>query len=670
LEQLIALVKENFSGPVAKTHLERITQFHRIQASPGYREAANYCVREFEKAGVQVELLSFPACEEVFYWTQPGFQEWEVREAWCFVSQPEEVRGKLADFRESPISLIQRSAPFDGEAEVILLEDGEEPEEYEGLDVAGKVVLTKGDIRRVYRLAVAKHGALGILYDGMRETPPIRERLDLPDARQYTSFWWSKGDKKCFGFVLTPRQGEKLRKLLKKGEQVKVKARVESRFYDGAFEVVSALIPGQSDEEVIIVAHLCHPRPSANDNASGAATALEVAATLQRLIEKGELERPKRGIRFLLVPEMTGTYAYLSSHEDRIPRMIAGLNLDMVGQNQELCGSSLLLESPPGAAPSFAPFLLERLREEFLREAKSFSQSGGFPLFRYATTPFSGGSDHYILSDPTVGVPTPMLIQWPDRFYHTDYDTPDKVDPKMLWRVGSMAAAYAYFLANASPDDVIWLGYEMAARLEMRLLEMVREKISRGLRASTGEELASVMDELERAVEHWQWVAERTADSLKKLWPGGDDLVLDLRAEIDCMARQQLQKAREILGRRALTLGLNGIPPAPPKKLSDEEKEAASLTPRRLHRGPPAMLEYHVKKLPEEEQEEWHRLRKEHKQDWYLVSAVAVYWADGTRSLLDIARLVELETGLLKLDFLLKYFSFLEKMGLVKLERR
>ena len=37
---------------------------------------------------------------------------------------------------------------------MVLLDDGDEEADYEGLDVAGKVVLSRGDLRRVWELAV------------------------------------------------------------------------------------------------------------------------------------------------------------------------------------------------------------------------------------------------------------------------------------------------------------------------------------------------------------------------------------------------------------------------------------------------------------------------------------------------------------------------------------
>jgi aminopeptidase YwaD len=272
-------IRQEFSGEAAKDYVIDITRYHRMQASPGFREAAHYCLERLREAGIQAEVLSFPANDTTQYWSAPMFQEWEAAEATLHLVEPEDERRKLADFRACPISLIQRSIPFEGEAEVVLLEDGEEETEYEGLDLTGKVVLTKGDLNRVRELAVERRGAIGIIFDGMRETPPVRARMDVPDALQYTSFWWSGQETKCFGFVLSPREGEKLRGLIKKRAQdgeapVKVRAKVVSRFYDGEIEVVSALIPGETSQEVVIVAHLCHPRPSANDNASGSAAAL------------------------------------------------------------------------------------------------------------------------------------------------------------------------------------------------------------------------------------------------------------------------------------------------------------------------------------------------------------------------------------------------------------
>src|SRR4030042_7129214 len=337
--KLSATMQEHVSGHLARNHVAEIARYHRLQASPGFRQAAQYCEQSVQQFGIHSEVLGFPAREGTLCWGWPMFQEWEATEGVLRLLEPPEHTTKLADYNEARLSLIQRSAPFEGQAEIVLLEDGEEWAEYEGLDLRGKVVLTRGDRDRVHYLAVEKHGAVGLITDVMKELPGLRHPMDLPHARQYTSFWWYGGERKCFGFVLSPKQGARLRALIKRREKegaapIKVRARVQSRDRDGEINVVSALLPGQTEEEVVLLAHLCHPQGEANDNASGAATVLEAARALQALISGGTLARPRRGIRFLLVPEILGFAAYLANNENVIPNWVAALNLDMVGEAQ------------------------------------------------------------------------------------------------------------------------------------------------------------------------------------------------------------------------------------------------------------------------------------------------------------------------------------------------
>jgi len=663
-------INEEYSGARAKQYVAELIQYHRLQASPGFRAAAERCRQLLAEFGLSVEVLAFPANEETSYWASPMFQEWEATEATLHLIEPADKARKLADFREVKCSLIQRSIAAENlEAEVVLLEDGEEVAEYQGLDLQGKVVLTKGDLDRVRELAVGRHGAVGILFDGMRESLPIRQRIDLPDAVQYTSFWWRPGDKKCFGFVLPPRLGEDLRQTIKSQQRegkppVKVRARVVSRLYDGQIEVVSALIPGETDEEVVVVAHLCHPQPSANDNASGSAALLELARTLQRLIKSGKLPQPQRGIRLLWVPEMTGTYAYLATHEDEIPRMVAGINLDMVGQNQDLCGSVFIIERTPAAMPSFAADLLERMRVGCIDGAQNLAGSSSYPLFRYTATPFSGGSDHYILSDPNVGVPTPMLIQWPDKFYHTSEDTLDKVDPRMLAVLGGLAATYAYFVANAGRREAIWLGQEMVTRFRVQLACSVQDALTDAFAVKTGEELAQALARIEKKA---QFAADRQREAIRlllRLAPQEEWLVADLIHEVDRTMHEELERARKMLMQQAQEVGLEEIPPLSPKEPDEWEQQAAAMVPSRLFRGPVSPGPY-MHKLTPQEKEEVHAWQKEHRRAYYGLSTVANYWVDGKRTVADIANLVELETGQRNVQLLVKHFNLLARLGLM-----
>jgi len=672
LKQTFEQIWQAYSGEAAWQNVADLSRFHRIQASPGFRQAAQWIHQRLIRDGLEAEILSYRADEQSVFWAWPSFQEWDCQEATLHLVAPEGEARLLADFRACPISLIQRSTSFDGEAEVVLVEDGEEEADYDGLDVAGKVVLTRGGLHRVWELAVEQRGALGILFDGMRPVKPVRPEGDLADVRQYTSFWRLPGGNQCFGFVLTPRQGQALRRLLKEGkEPVCVRAKVVSRQYDGELEVVEATIPGETEETVLVVAHLCHPQPSANDNASGAAAALEAARTLQTLITRGDLPRPRRTIRFLWLAEMTGTMAYLAGHEQGIEQLIAGVNLDMVGEDQGQTGSSWLIECPPDAAASFAPELLIRLREEMLRlkgmvdVSPSHTGVGAYPLYRQAEVPFSGGSDHYILSDPTVRVPTPMLIQWPDRFYHTSADTPDRTDPHSLARSGSLAAIYAYWLASAGMEEVSWLGYEMVARFKARVVETAQAAATEALALPDGESLAKALADLDRRLAYLLGRQKAALKTLERLAPVAC-LVNALWDEIKQGAQHELAWARSAVGLRAATLGVESLPELPLHDLGEEEKEAARLIPVRQVRGP-IPLEDHMRRLDGGARDGWRQMRKAHQDSAPdTLTTLALYWADGVRSVLEIADLVELESGKRDVELLVAYFRLLEKLGFVR----
>ena len=672
---------QTYSGDAAWQAVADLSRFHRIQASPGFRRAAAWLHERLVGAGLEAEILSFPADGATQFWTWSSFQEWDCTEAALRLVAPEAdwsgrvagIQPVLADFCACPMSVIQRSISFEGEAELVLLEDGEEQADYDGLDVRGKMVLSRGGVHRVWELAVKQRGALGILFDGMRVVSPVRPEGDLADIRQYTSFWWRPGDPQCCGFVLTPRQGRALRRLLKKaGEPVRVRAKVVSRLYDGAFEVVQADIPGETEEKVVVVAHLCHPQPSANDNASGAAAALEAARALQALIASGDLPRPRRTTRFLWLPEMTGTLAYLSQHEGDLDQHVAGINLDMVGEDQGQTGSSWLIERPPDAAASFAPELLARLRAEMpalkgmVDISPSHSGVGAYPLYRQAEVPFSGGSDHFVLSDPSVGVPTPMLIQWPDRFYHTSADTPDRTDPNSLARTGSLAAAYAYWLATAGAAEATWLGYEMVARFKARAVEIAQASVAEAPALADGDSLARAIADLDRRLAYLLGRHQAALQTLERLAPV-EYLVNDLKAEAERVAQHELAWARRAAGLQAATLGLESLPQLQSPALSEEEQEAARRIPVRKVRGP-IPIEEHLYRLDDEAQEGWRQLLQARKDRTpHTATVLALYWADGTRSVLEIADFVELEIGERDVELLLAYFRLLEQLGFVSL---
>jgi len=673
-------LEKEISGNIALNFVSEISRHHRIQASPGMRAAVCYAVETLKGFGLDARVHEYPADGETYYWSSLQFREWACRDAELKLIEPEKEARILARWSESKLSLIQRSHQTPGgccEAEVVVLEKGEEEKDYRGLDVEGRVVFTNGDLDRVRELAVERRGAIGIIYDGTWVRPPALKEGELDDALKYTSFWWEGGERPCFGFVITPRTGRWLRELFEKQEKtkkpVKVWAKVDSSLYEGSIENAIVTIPGETDEEVVVVAHICHPQPSANDNASGSGAAMEAARALQRLIKTKVLSRPRRTIRFTLVPEMTGSYAFLTENEDGIPRMVAALNLDMVGERQDVCGGPLIVERTPEATPSFVNSLLEAVYDEVKAEAGNLGGSARYALFRHAVTPFSGGSDHYVYSDPTVGVPSPMIIQWPDKFWHTSFDTLDKVDPEMLRKVALMTATYAYFIADAGPEEAIWLACEAAAREKRRLVEGIQAHVTGALNEAEGGEepgkgLAKALSGLKEKAAYRLGRCVGAVRSVRRL--GGEDpryaaVEEGLVSGLESVARDEQRLARTAILGYAEAKGLTPLPPVRRGRMKKLEKEASGMVPRRLFRGPFSTRPW-IRKLSPEDRDELWRFGQEHKDVNRTIGTLAMYWADGERSLLEVSRLVELESGGTNLEYLVGHFRFLEKMGLVE----
>jgi hypothetical protein len=465
---LLEQVRSLASGDRALRSVQSIARFHRVQASPGYDAAARWLAAELRAIGLEPEIEQVPGDGTTRFWGELMPEGWECHGARATLIE-NGARRVLCDYDACHLSLVLRSTPARGSFRIVVLEDGTEDAHYNGVDVRGAVVLTRGAAYRVHTLAVIERGAAGILCDGRRLFPPVRAANDDPDQVAYTSFWWNGDEPRGWGFVVSPRAGAELRAQLAAGHSLTLDVEIASRRFATSIPIVTAHLPGEVDRDVLVISHLCHPEPSANDNASGVAASLETVRVLAALRHTGAW-RPHAGVRFVWMPELTGTCAWLARDPGRARRLIAGINLDMVGEDQEACGSTLLIEHPPCFAASFAEELLARIRAEAVDWVTDYSGPGHVSLTRMAEVPYSGGSDHAVLIDPAVGVPTPMLIQWPDRYYHSSHDTPDRTDPRSLALAVRCAATYAGFLAALDDDDRAWMVEVVARGARTRVL--------------------------------------------------------------------------------------------------------------------------------------------------------------------------------------------------------
>jgi hypothetical protein len=222
--------------------------------------------------------------------------------------------------------------------------------------------------------------------------------------------------------------------------------------------------PKLSQEEIVFSCHLDHPDPGANDNASGCATILEAGITLSKLIKDGKIPRPARTIRFVWPPEIEGTMAILNAKPDWAKRIRAVVHMDMVGAGLE-SKSVFHVSGGPGSLPSFVYDIAQAfgawVNDQTYKYAATgaskyplVSPKGGKEPLLAALDEYDMGSDHDVYQDASWGIPAIYLHDWPDRYIHTTWDTPDRIDPTKLLRAAFIGAASGYFLASMSEKDL------------------------------------------------------------------------------------------------------------------------------------------------------------------------------------------------------------------------
>ncbi len=506
----------------------------------------------------------------------PTRDVWDAEEGDLWLVQPR--KEKIASITIVPTALAQGSRSADVEAEVVYVGLGREAD-YAGKDVKGKIVLLGGSFRDLFDGALQR-GAVGALATG---SPGING--DAAGATMDQIGWASVSpgpERNGFGWALSLRQFLDLRDTLERGQKVVMRAHIRTRTYPGKMNVISAAIPGTDPNagELILVAHAFETiaTPGANDNCTGVATILEVGRTLARLIKAGTLPKPARTIRFLWVPEISGSSAYMFKHPELQDRLLVALNFDMTGANPKTTDSYLRVKMTPDSRPSYLNDLLASLLQ-FVDQTNIRSQQGQNAQFNYRLSPvaaITSGSDHSVFNDG--GVPAMQFNYWPDNFYHSSEDRFVYADPTELRRVGFMAASAFYYLATAGPDQARDLAFEATANGQKWIAEVTRQ--SARLMGDDGARLAEQFKAAETKVTGAGNRAKGAVASVQALAKdaGVAATVKRLTGALDAARDANVKLLESWYADKAAALGVKAAPASP----TDKEREYSQLIPRRL----------------------------------------------------------------------------------------
>jgi hypothetical protein len=307
-----------YSGEAAQENVRNIIQYHRIQGSPMMESVArDFVLPRLKAAGLDASIEQFNSDGKTKYGTYTSPMGWEIRSGELWVESAGGAKNftpmRLCRYSDVPMCVSTYSKGGDWKGELVDVGSGTKDSDYANKDVKGKVVLASGYAARVVRQAVLKHGAVGaVIY------PAADDRPDHPDMVRYNGLWTQADelDRTRGSFQISRNQYDTLKQLMQEGPVV-VHGKIDSSLGSGKLTLVHAYIRGtQRDREMLITAHLDHPKWSANDNASGSGAMMEAARTLNTLIASGKIPAPTYTIHFMWVPEYYGTLAYVANHPE------------------------------------------------------------------------------------------------------------------------------------------------------------------------------------------------------------------------------------------------------------------------------------------------------------------------------------------------------------------
>jgi aminoglycoside 3-N-acetyltransferase len=478
--------------------VRKIVETDRWNSFHLFPRTSQFVASRYQDGGLEAEVvpLQTGGVQGSGKWRIP--EAWDVESATLRVVEPRKAARVLADYSKNPFHVVMWSAGTPKQwlrGPAVVVDSIEEAQKAPAGRLKGCFVLTKADPRGL-RPWVVEKGAVGIVYDG--------EVKGMPHEVEWRKFGWggwpsATGQMRCVGFCISSFEGAKLREQMRLGT-VTLEAKARTRAYVGHHDVVSATLWGNAkpDDEVWALGHLFEP--GAADNASGCAALIAAAKLLGRLVHAGEIEAPRRTVRFVNGFENYGHFTYYEEFS-RLQPPIAGIDVDAVGVDPRFCDGKMFWSASVADSPNF-PYLVG---SAILRSALRLSNPG----YRLHIRPFELAGDN-LLGDPRYGMPTPWLTTYPYQGYHSSGDTPRLLSPQGLAVSTAAVAAFLYFLAQAgNPELFVLAKWESNLRLANihRVAERQGDTPERAL-ARTEREVA-LHDRSLRGLERLIWGGER-----------------------------------------------------------------------------------------------------------------------------------------------------------------
>ena len=137
---------------------------------------------------------------------------------------------------------------------------------------------------------------------------------DHPDRIPYRTSYYEPH----WGFCLTQNQRDSL-------TDDKYRVVIDSSLEPGSLTYAECVLPGDSEDEILLYTHICHPS-LCNDNLSGIAVMVALAKAL-------DSRRRRFSYRLVFAPGTIGSIVWLSRNRENLGRIRCGLVLGLLGDD-------------------------------------------------------------------------------------------------------------------------------------------------------------------------------------------------------------------------------------------------------------------------------------------------------------------------------------------------
>lgn len=415
--------------------LNEFARWQRLTGTPEAEQGANYIIEQLRSHGIDCTCYEFDG-----YFSNPIKSELSVSGI-VIESRPRSASANCPDG-------ISGDMIYDCVSKGEKLNGWEEQELYS--QFCGKIVIS-WNFYEDYVKKLEAYGAIGLIHIWTSEEQALHEETVGP-------IWGTPTLDNERQFPVLPvvginrEEGVKLLAQLKQGPLIAtICSWVEYRVAKALLPV--AFIPGKTEDYILVSGHYDSWYEGVTDNATGNAACLELARVFSSLAGKME-----RGIKIAWWPgHSNGRYmgsAWYCDHfwQELKEHCVAHINIDSPGSQGGV------MVAPRTTRLEGTAFIGEIIKEFTGREPVSF-----YDIPRGADQSFWGVDIPIHLMNKYEPIPEKRIYSCPGSgggwWWHTEYDSLDKVDYQLLLRDTRMLAATAYRLATVKRLPVDFMQY-------------------------------------------------------------------------------------------------------------------------------------------------------------------------------------------------------------------